>query len=48
MKKNIIVICFIIVSGFAGCSMHDGKGWEHKGEGNTDAVTSPYLFEHKH
>ncbi|MDQ6963217.1 MAG: hypothetical protein Q9M28_11945 [Mariprofundaceae bacterium] len=48
MKKIMIVFFLVSTNWLAGCNMHDGKGWEHTGNENTDTVSSPYILEHKH
>lgn len=48
MKKFILILFFSTLF-MSGCSsMHDGAGWEHKGDAKTHSDSTPYLFEHKH
>jgi len=48
MKRFIFILIFgaLLMSGCS--SLHDGKGWEHEGDPETHADSTPYLFEHKH
>jgi len=48
MKNILLILLFISFTTTACSSMHDGKGWEHEGDPNTHADTTPYIFEHKH
>jgi len=50
MKKTMMIFLLISFAFLTGCSMHDGKGWEHTGDSttNTDSPSEPYLLKHEH
>jgi len=49
MKIGLVIFTFWALLGLNGCSsLHNGQGWEHKGNAETHEDSSPYLLEHKH
>ncbi|GAV20615.1 hypothetical protein MMIC_P1587 [Mariprofundus micogutta] len=49
MNKMLAVAMVLVATWIGGCSsMHDGKGWEHKGDPITHENNQSDVFEHRH